>query len=928
MTDATDNDLWQQARQIFETLLDVPEEQAFQQLNARSDLSEVVRERVERLLKATRKSKTILQEADSGKIYDRLKTLTNMSGRNIGPYRLDALIAVGGMSSIYKGERVQAGVQKPVAIKIMSAHARSARIITLFNREQEALSKLNHPNIVSFLHGGQTTEGTYYLVMELIEEAVTLDAYVTQNKCSVKSIVELIRQAAEAMAYAHNNLVIHRDLKATNLLIDQHGNIKVVDFGIAAFAENYEQPTAQVYTPEIASPEQIRGKNITAKTDIFSLAATLLALLTDGQALPDFDPDYYDELNDAKYISQKLAESGLDRDLCNVLAKALNTDPDKRYNTMDAFARDLQFWLTQEPVSATSDSRFYRLRKAIRRNPLLTAALMALITFLLVALMVVRNYARNAEKQALQAEKALGFLTEVLSQADPKQGNPGNMTIRAALKTTLQQQQQVLADDPELQIAVLERVSEIYNSLGLFKEAAQTSKTLYGALQKQYGPTDNRTLLRQLELGSLYHAGGDFEQAIAEANKILSLLDKTANSDPHHELLALNTLIKSYEQLSERETALQYRDQAVRLIETGQLSDDGLIGRTYNSFAVLANRSGQPDVANAYYLQSLLHTERAYTKQSPIYAGILNGYAIHVARGGDYAAAEYLFAESIDLMRSFDPESFVLGRNMVQYAHLLYLQDNIPKALETLQEAIDILEKTDNYFSRMMAQEKKHLFYSRLYNLDAALEGAFNSIEYAGEVLGESNRRTLSNIGKLVNLLGVLGEVELAMAEQQKIIAHYQSQGNGALLVRTYAIAGIFYAQTGQTEQAQSLLQLAEAESESEAESGLELAILKQLLAPQLDMQDIQLTDKNMTEKTLQVLLAFADDEAIEQHCAIDQKVRHSDDVLLKKIFLQRCQQFNLPEDLSQEVASELTKLETAITQTQHTFQARFADRF
>ncbi|WP_395376990.1 protein kinase [Marinicella sp. W31] len=920
-----DNALWQQARLIFETFLELPHEEALQQLDAMSDVSMQVKERVQRLLKATLKSKTILQEADSGQIYNHLKTLTNMSGRNIGPYRLEALIAVGGMSSIYRGQRVQAGVQKPVAIKIMSAHNRSARIITLFNREQEALSKLNHPNIVSFLHGGQNTEGTYYLVMELIEDAVTLDQYVSQNQCSVKTIVKLIHQAAEAMAYAHNNLVIHRDLKATNLLIDQHGYVKIVDFGIAAFAENHDQPTTQVYTPEIASPEQIRGTNITTKTDIFSLAATLLGLLTDGHALPDFDPDYYDEANDELFISKKLASSDLDRDLCNVLSKALNTNPDKRYTTMDAFARDLHHWLTQEPVSATSDSNLYRLRKAMRRNPLLSSALLLFIVFLLAALLVVRNYAQNAENQAQQAQKSLSFLTEVLSQADPSEGNPGNMTIRDALKSTLQQQQEVLADDPELQIAVLTRVSDIYNALGLFKEAAQSSETLYATLVQLYGESDDRSLQRQTELGSLYHAAGNYAVAIETGEQMLQTLQGLPESDPHYRLKVLNTLIKSHEQLSNREAALNYQDDATQLIESGLLSDDSLIGRTYNSLAVLANRRGQREVATVYYQKSLLHTEKAYTKTSPIYAGILNGYAIHVGRGGDYAASGTLFAESIELMRSFDPESFVLGRNMVQYAHLLYLQERIPKALETLQEAVDILEKTDHYYSRMLGQEKKHLFYSRLYELDTALDGALKSIAYAQKVLGENNKRTIGNVIKLINLLGVLGEVELAVQYQQQVIGFYRSHEDAANISRTYAIAGIFHVLADEIEAAESFYQLSQEATDASAIA--ELHILTLLLHPQQADLASEFTDKTLPGKTVHILRAGPDADHAIQLCVLDQGVRHSADVLLKKVFLLRCLELALPVEMRSAITKELNALEAGVEQTLLTFEQRFAGK-
>ena len=360
--------IWQQSIKIFEELVDLPQKQALFQLKLISDISNPVKSRVEKLIKAVNKENKVLDVVNSGSVFQQLNVITDLTGKTIDNYKIEKLVAIGGMSYIYKAYRVDAKVQKPVAIKVMSLN-QSAATLNLFHQEQRTLSKLNHPNIVSFLHGGHTDQGIYYLVTEFIDNAMPLDVYIEKNNIDVTCIVCKIKKIANAIKFAHENLIIHGDLKADNILVDKEGNIKIIDFGIAAFTYQQDKNAINAYTPEIASPEQIKGERVTTKTDVFSLAATLLQLLIKNSKLPEFTPESYDEKEDEKYVHNVLAKSNLDKDLCNILIKALRTDSFKRYFTIFDFAKDLHRWSLHKPVSATKPTQIYRLKKFIRRNP-------------------------------------------------------------------------------------------------------------------------------------------------------------------------------------------------------------------------------------------------------------------------------------------------------------------------------------------------------------------------------------------------------------------------------------------------------------------------------------------------------------------------------------------------------------------------------
>ncbi len=391
--------IWQQSTEIFESLVDFPQEQALSKLKRLDNVPNAVKQRVSKLIKAVNKKNKVLEVANSGNVFQQLKSITDLTGKTIGNYKITELIAIGGMSYIYKAHRIDSTVQKPVAIKVM-ALSQSKQTIALFNREQRTLSKLNHPNIVSFLHGGQTKDGIYYLVMEYIEAGIPLDAYIEKKNINNTTIVCMIKKIANAIKFAHENLIIHGDLKTDNIIIDKDGNIKIIDFGIAAFTYEKDNNTINAYTPEIASPEQIKGEGLTTKTDVFSLAATLLQLLIKDSKLPEFSPETYDEKEDEKYVSKVLIESTLDNDLCNILIKALRTDSLKRYFTMFDFAKDLHKWSLNKPISATKHTQRYLFKKFFARNKLLVVSSVLLIVLTLASVYSVFIYIQEIKNES------------------------------------------------------------------------------------------------------------------------------------------------------------------------------------------------------------------------------------------------------------------------------------------------------------------------------------------------------------------------------------------------------------------------------------------------------------------------------------------------------------------------------------------------
>ena len=211
-----------------------------------------------------------------------------MIGRRIGAWRITGTLGHGGMGAVFLANRADEQYQKTVAIKFIRSglgdHKSQADAIDRFRRERQILANFDHPNIARLLDGGTTDEGIPYFVMEYVP-GIPIDVWCESRKLGLRQICELFCKVAEAVSYAHRNLVIHRDLKPTNILVTNAGEPMLLDFGIARLVDETaggEQPGTVLFalTPDYASPEQIRGRASTTSTDVYSLGVVFYRLLT------------------------------------------------------------------------------------------------------------------------------------------------------------------------------------------------------------------------------------------------------------------------------------------------------------------------------------------------------------------------------------------------------------------------------------------------------------------------------------------------------------------------------------------------------------------------------------------------------------------------------------------------------------------------
>jgi eukaryotic-like serine/threonine-protein kinase len=359
-------DQWKSVETHFDTLRELSPDARAAALEAIADAE--VRREVASLLLHAGEGETVAQAigamaetVDSGMV--RIQ--------RIGPYRLVRRLGQGGQGTVFEAVRDDGSFHQRVAIKIVRWENDSASARNQFRQERQTLAKLEHPNIARLLDGGESADGTPYLVMEFIDG---LPLTAAAKDWPLKRKLEVFLEVAAAVAFAHRNLIVHRDLKPANILVTGDGVPKLLDFGIAKLLDADSQRTLtlfQTMTPEYASPEQVSGEPITTACDVYSLGMVLYELLTGRRPyqVPTKSPV---EIHKAVCLTEP-APPNVSEDLDNILMMALRKEPARRYPSVEQFARDIERSVQHRPVIARKDTLRYRAGKFVRRNALALA---------------------------------------------------------------------------------------------------------------------------------------------------------------------------------------------------------------------------------------------------------------------------------------------------------------------------------------------------------------------------------------------------------------------------------------------------------------------------------------------------------------------------------------------------------------------------
>ncbi len=645
-------------RRLFDLVCDLPAAERERALrDAGADATMVAR--IDALLAADAAPHTRARDAVT-RIADDLLAATELGpGDTLGAWRLRRELGHGGMGAVYLAERADGHFEQRAAVKLIRGVA-DREAIARFARERQLLALLQHPQIARVLDGGATPAGQPYLVMEYVE-GCDLRAWSSDRQPDLDTRLALVASICRALHYAHQRLIVHCDLKPSNVLVRDDGVPVLLDFGVAQVldrseAASTEGNTRRYATPRYASPEQLRGEPPGIAADIFALGRLLselvtLRLPTQGTALDAGAGAAPVTAREAAAAAPGLPSVDapadlpwrhrLRGDIDAIVARACAPEPSQRYASAAALADDLERIGQHLPVSARTQSWRYVGGRLLRRRWPVFAAGAAMLAVAAGFTWRTVLAEREAQANAVTAERVADFLVSVFAASDSNVNRDmrHDLTAREVLDNGAERIRKELADQPAVRARLLESLGDAYRHMGLDAKAVPM---LLEAADIDLGDAVAQPLAaaRALEAASNAMANGEFPAADAEraARRSLELRqahlrgDNLATANSWMVLsLALNAAGKSDEALAAAETTLAMLQR---------LNDPkGRLTPALNNLGLIHSRRGDQEAAKRYYEQALKIQRDGGNVGSGGYMIQLNNYATALERNAEYAAS-------------------------------------------------------------------------------------------------------------------------------------------------------------------------------------------------------------------------------------------------------------------------------------------------
>jgi serine/threonine-protein kinase len=699
--------------------------------------------------------------------------------RRLGPYRLVRRIGEGGMGTVWLAERADDQYRKQVALKILRAGG-DASLVSRFRTERQLLADLDHPNIARLFDGGETEDGRPWLAMEYVEGLPITD-YCDRHGLDIEARLRLFLDCCRAVQHAHRRLIIHRDVKPSNILVDERGTPYLLDFGIAKLLQAGElqhtiavtQDAARIMTPGHASPEQVRGETVTTATDIYSLGILLYQLLSGHFPYPlerstaaeleraiceqepakpssrvtAEQPAAQGETEDAADVGRARGTTvgrlrrELSGDLDNIVMMALRKEPDRRYESVSALMADVRAYLTSRPVSARADSAGYRLGKFLRRN---TAGVAAAAGVLLVIAGLVGYYTwqlaaerDRARTEARVANQATDFVVTLFNAANPKMTNPGEISPRSLLEEGRRRIDEELAGAPRVRGRLL----------GV--------------------------------LGQAYHSMGDHDTAIALGREAVTIYDEVYADRPAEAARAKAALAQSLAQAGQREEAAALFEEALAALRADADADDGALSSTLNRYGRLLRELGEYDRAEALLgeVLAMVETGRDVSERTSV-AALVNI--------GTVLAGKSRYAEALEYLKRAEARYAQIGGSADYSRAALYLSmgnyesrlGNAEAALAHLDRAVMLMKRTlgsehEDYAAARLARSNVLGLLDRDDEAEAEIRAA---LAVQRRALGPDDARVGLNHHYLGSFLWrKRGEYEAAVGEYRQALSIYEA---------------------------------------------------------------------------------------------------------------------------------------------------------
>lgn len=666
-----------------------------------------------------------------------------------GAYRIGNRIGQGGMGDVYRGSRDDGAFKQEVAIKVMRYGVRTEEYDKRFRIERQILASLKHPYIAQLIDGGVTEEGRPYFVMEYIE-GVPITEYCDANRLTITERLRLIMRVCEAVQAAHQQFVVHRDIKPTNILVTDQGIPKLLDFGIAKALEPERVSATLIETREeatlltlaYASPEQVKGGAISTATDVYALGILLYELLIgvrpfDFKELSRYEVEHRicnaiptrpssilvkmkmaygrDRTEMTRTISKsrrsqpETLKKRLRGDLDEITLKAIRKEPSKRYTSAVELHNDIERFLTHRPVQACKGSFQYRASKYIRRHRVSLAAallIVGLITAFTLREVGLRKEAEEAQliaqEEAETSDAIASFMIDLFDVAQPFSNNAVRTDTMNVRDFLLHQSALVKAMDagPGVKMRALQMVGRMYYSFGAYDEARELlleSISIADSLQaKEYlfsKAESQESVVRSFHtMGDLEKIRGNYDSSIHFENRALS---EYQLMDSPHELLhssILNGLGDVLRLQGKYQEAESFHRQALRIRQQMDGPQSLSAAHSFNNLGLVLYYQGKHEEAESLYVASIAAYREQLGDTNANVSAALNNLGLVLASSNRLPEAISSFQKSIEIKKSiFGDQHWRVALGMANMASYIGEEGDLERAQSMLEKAYEAM---------------------------------------------------------------------------------------------------------------------------------------------------------------------------------------------------------------------------------------------
>jgi serine/threonine protein kinase/Tfp pilus assembly protein PilF len=767
--------------------------------------------------------------------------ISEKPGSMIGPYKLKEQIGEGGFGLVFVAEQMEP-VKRKVALKVIKPGMDTREVMARFTAERQALALMDHPNIARVLDAGATDSGRPYFVMELVR-GIPITEYCDQNQLSPRDRLDLFVTVCQAVQHAHQKGIIHRDIKPSNVLVTSHDGkpvAKVIDFGVAkAISQQltahsvYTNFAQMIGTPLYMSPEQaeMSGLDIDTRSDIYSLGVLLYELLTGSTPLEKkkFAKAAYDEIRrlireeEPQKPSTRLSTSDsiasiaaqrhmepaklsklMRGDLDWITMKALEKDRTRRYETANGLARDIQRYLSDEPVEACPPSATYRLKKFAKKNraALTTAATIAL---LLVGGIAVSAWqavrARNAErvaqdaaiaekqaneqsqKRLTQIEKGNEIITSIFADLDIRKVKHGTEPLEALLAQRLAKAAEQLEGeaigDPLVVAGLQTRLGESLFNLGHAKDAIPLLTKASETRTAKLGPEHPDTLTSMGSLGVSYLADGKLDLALPLLEETFKIRKAKLGADHVDTLTSMGNLASGYQAAAKYDLALPLEEETFKLKKAKLGVDHPDTLNSMHNLAIVYDSIGKLDLAMPLLEESLKLRKAKLGADHPDTLFAMTALASVYQSAFKPDLALPLFDEALKLMKT------KLGTDHPDTLRTMHLLAGAYEAISKLDLAVPLLEECLKLRKARLGPDHPDTiesmtllarFYSAAGKLDLALPLIEETFAKQKAKFGPDHPATLVSMNILAECYRNAGKLELALPLWEESLKHSRAK--------------------------------------------------------------------------------------------------------------------------------------------------------